>query len=61
MRTRFKPCPFCGCREIHQVMVLQPNALPAEYQCWCDRCGAETRGARTKAKATWLWNRRTKT
>ena len=69
-KRRFKPCPFCGCEEIH----LQVDGA-GSYYCWCDQCGGQTREvklpetsklpwsdlvARLQNKAVWLWNRRAK-
>ena len=56
-KDRAKPCPFCGYGEIHLTEVYRDN-YPVQYQRWCDRCGAMTREAYSKAKATRLWNRR---
>jgi len=57
MKTTIKPCPFCGCKDIHLTDVIQRD-LPMQYQRWCDRCRAMTRETYGKSNATRLWNRR---
>ena len=51
--TKLKPCPFCGCKEIHTSEKLHPLHIIA-----CNQCEVQTNLYSSKEKAIKAWNQR---
>lgn len=52
--TKLKPCPFCGCKLIHEMGLSKFH-----YYMLCDNCRTTSGNYETIEQAIEAWNRRT--
>lgn len=40
-KTKFKPCPFCGCEQIE----VWASCISPDWECSCVNCGSTIQGS----------------